>query len=266
MKAPISAAVLAMSVTTTGCTVTVDSHSEVAREEKRFTVTGVAELRLTTFDGSIQIQAWDKPEILVEIEKRGPTKESLNEVTVTADQKGNRIELEAKRPRKESITVGFRRSPSASLIVSVPRETNIVARSGDGSIKIERVNGRIELRTGDGSITAREVSGELLFDTSDGSVRVDRAQGRLSVDTGDGSVDVDGEITTGDGSVSLYIPAGFNAEIDAHTGDGSIRSDLEGLPSPNREDSRRTLRGKVGEGGKLLRIRTGDGAIRLGTS
>ena len=34
------------------------------------------------------------------------------------------------------------------------------------------------------------------------------------------------EITTGDGSVSLYLPPDFSAELDAHTGDGSIRNDL----------------------------------------
>ena len=176
---------------------TVDSHSEVQREEKRFTVTGTPDLRLTTFDGSIQIQSWDKPDVLVEIERRGPTKASLESIEVIANQKGDRIDLEVKRPRSESYRVGFHRTPSASLIVSVPRDVNIVARTGDGSIKIERVNGRIELRTGDGSIRAAEVSGELEFNTSDGSVGVQKAHGRLSVDTGDGSVDVGGMLVGG---------------------------------------------------------------------
>jgi len=287
-----SVAVLGM--LTAGCTVTVDSHSEVVREEKRFSVTGIADLRITTFDGSIQIQSWDKPDILVEIEKRGPTQASLGSLEVITEQKANRIELEVKRPRSESFRVGFNRSPSANLVVSVPRDVNIVGRTGDGSISIEGLNGRIELRTGDGSIRASEVSGVLQFDTNDGSVGVQNAQGRLSVDTGDGSVDVGGtlsavklhtgdgsvvyradqgstmsenwDITTGDGSVSLYLPKGFGAELDAQTGDGSIRSDLEGMPPPTRDNSRRTLRGKIGEGGRLLRIRTGDGAIRVGTS
>ena len=31
----------------------------------------------------------------------------------------------------------------------------------------------------------------------------------------------DWDITTGDGSVSLYLPSDFGAELDAHTGDGS---------------------------------------------
>ena len=74
------------------------------------------------------------------------------------------------------------------------------------------------------------------------------------------------EITTGDGSVAVYLPRGFAADLDAHTGDGTIRSDLEGLPSPSGENSRRTLLGKIGEGGKQFRIRTGDGAIRLRTN
>jgi DUF4097 and DUF4098 domain-containing protein YvlB len=294
MKLPILATVVGLGMLGAACTVTVDSHSEILREEKRFSVTGIADLRLTTFDGSIQIQSWDKPDILVEIEKRGPTKASLGSLEVIAEQKGNRIDVEVKRPASESFTVGFNRSPSANLVVSVPRDVNIVGRTGDGSIKIERVTGRIDLRTGDGSIRANEVAGELRFDTSDGSVAVQKAQGRLSVDTGDGSVDVGGtlsavklhtgdgsvvyraeqgstmsenwDITTGDGSVSLYLPRGFGAELDAHTGDGSIRSDIDGLPPPTREESRRSLKGRIGDGGKLLRIRTGDGAIQLGTT
>ena len=82
-----------------------------------------------------------------------------------------------KRPRAESFSgFGFHQTASARLIVSVPRDVNVVARSGDGSITIERVNGRLELRTGDGSIRASDVGGELILDTGDGSVTVEGAQ------------------------------------------------------------------------------------------
>jgi DUF4097 and DUF4098 domain-containing protein YvlB len=277
-----------------GCTVTVDSHSEILREEKQFKVTGMPDVRLTTFDGGIEIQGWDKPHVSVEIEKRGPSRQALEQLEVVSSQNGNLIELEVKRPRSESFSgIGLHQTAYAKLIVSVPLNSHIRARSGDGSIRIERVNGRIELRTSDGSIRASEVTGELSFDTSDGSVTVDRAQGRLAVDTGDGSVSVTGrlasvklhtgdgsvvyraesgaamadnwDITTGDGTVSVYLPPGFSAELDAHTGDGSIRSEIDGLSSPSGE-ARRTLKGTIGGGGRLLRIRTGDGAIRLRTN
>lgn len=275
-----------------GCTVTVDSQSEIVRDEKRFTVAGTPTVRVTTFDGSIQIQSWDKPDVLVEIEKRGPTRESVDALEVKTSQDGNTIELEVKQPRRESFTgIGFQRSASARLIVSVPRRADIRARSGDGSIRIERVNGRIDLHTGDGSLHATEVAGELTLHTGDGSVTVDGAEGSLALDTGDGGVNVTGkltsvrlhtgdgsiiyraqpgttmtedwEITTGDGGVSLYLPSDFGAELDAHTGDGSIRNDLDVESGGRTEMTRRTVRGRLGAGGRQLRIRTGDGSIRL---
>lgn len=282
----------------TACVVAVDSHSEIVREEKRFTVDGTPDVRVATFDGSIQIQAWDKPGILVEIEKRGPSKAAVEALQVVVEQKGNVIDLEVKRPKNESFgRLGFQQTAYARLVVSVPRTANIRARSGDGSIRIERVTGRLELRTGDGSIRASEVSGDMNFDTGDGSVVVEGAEGQLVVDTGDGSVNVSGmlgavtlhtgdgsvvyratpgssmtnawDITTGDGSVTLYLPRDFGADIDAHTGDGRITSDLgDPLERADREKdrdekNRRTLRGQIGTGGQLLRVRTGDGAIRL---
>ena len=289
------AAVVVWGVAASACTVTVDSHSEILREEKQFKVAGTPTLRLTTFDGAIEIQGWDKPHVVVEIEKRGGSRQALDDLEVKTQQNGDVIELEVKRPRAESFRgIGLHRAAYARLIVSVPRRANIDARSGDGSIKIERVDGKLVLRTSDGSIRASDITGELSLDTNDGSVTVENAQGRLLVDTGDGSVNVTGrlatvklhtgdgsvvyraepgsamaddwEITTGDGTVSVYLPAGFGADVDAHTGDGSIRSDIDGLESPARESARRTLKGKIGEGGKLLRIRTGDGTIRLRTN
>jgi DUF4097 and DUF4098 domain-containing protein YvlB len=288
----LSGALVLPALLAAGCTITVDSQGQIVREEKRFTVSGTPAVRVTTFDGSIQIQSWDNPDVLVEIEKRGPTREAIDALEVKTSQDGNTVEVEVKQPRRESFTgIGIHRSASARLIVSVPRRANVSARSGDGSIQIDRVNGLIELNTGDGSIRAGRVAGELKLHTGDGSVTVEDADGRLDIDTGDGSVTVGGkltavrlhtgdgsivyraqagtamsedwEITTGDGGVSLYLPADFGAELDAHTGDGTIRNDLSLEGGGTGEVSRRTVRGRIGAGGRQLRIRTGDGSINL---
>jgi DUF4097 and DUF4098 domain-containing protein YvlB len=277
-----------------GCTVTLDSQSQIVRDEKRFTVEGSPTVRVTTFDGSIHVQSWDKPEVLVEIEKRGATREAVDALEVKSSQNGSTIEVEVKKPKGESFTgFGFHQSATARLIVSVPRQADVRARSGDGSILIERVNGRLEAHTGDGSIRATDVAGELTLTTGDGSVTVDGADGRLELETGDGSVNVAGkltrvrlhtgdgsivyraqpgtamsddwDITTGDGGVSLYLPPDFGAELDAHTGDGSIRNDLDVAQSGAADENRKTVRGRLGAGGRQLRIRTGDGSIRLRT-
>jgi DUF4097 and DUF4098 domain-containing protein YvlB len=307
MRRAALSGLLVSSLTATGCMVSVDSQALIVRDEKRFSVTGTPQLNLTTFDGAIEIRSWDKPDVLVEIEKRGPTRESVDALVVVSDQSGSRITVEVKRPKTESFrTFGLNQSSSAKLVVMVPRETNVVAQSGDGSIRVERITGTIELRTGDGSIRASQVDGVITLNTGDGSVHVDGGSGRIDVDTGDGSVDVAGNLTavklhtgdgsivyraessaemsddwdimTGDGSVTLYLPPQFSAELDARTNDGGIRSELrlaaekaeaeEGANEnpPSREESRRALRGRLGDGGRQLKIRTGDGTIRLRAS
>ena len=294
MKSILPAAALAAALPFATACVVVDSQAHITRDEKRFSIDGVPDLRLTTFDGAIEIRSGDAKSVIVEIEKRGSTKESIEQLKIEAKQDGNRIDVEVKRPSAGDVVIfGIGRiSPTAKLIVTMPREGNVVARSGDGSIRVEGVRGALQLRTGDGSIRATDVGGKITLVTGDGSVTLENAEGELDVDTGDGSVSVagkptvlrlhtgDGSITfraeegtrmggdwslsTGDGGVAVYLPSGFGAEIDAHTGDGTIRSELD--VSSDGESSRRTLRGRLGAGGRSLKIRTGDGAIRLKTS
>lgn len=293
MKRPICVGIVLLAgAVASGCVVSVDSQGQIVRDEKRFSVDGIPELSLKTFDGAIEIQSWDRPEVIVEIEKRGATREAVDSVVIESTQKGNRIELEAKRPRSETFSgFGLHISTSAKFRVSVPRRSTIVARTSDGAIHLSGVDGRFDLRTGDGAIRVSDVAGELTLNTGDGSVNVDRAEGRLTLETGDGGVNVAGRLTavkmhtgdgsivyrvepgatmsdewdisTGDGSVALYLPSSFGAELDAHTGDGTIRSDLDVSIAGLTENNKRTLRGRVGDGGKRLRVRTGDGSISL---
>jgi DUF4097 and DUF4098 domain-containing protein YvlB len=291
MKSAVPSLLLVASALASACAITADSQAQIVREERRFAASGTPDVRLTTFDGSIEIQSWNRPDVVIEIEKRGATREAVEALEVKANQDGNRIELEVKRPHAEGFSgFGFHRSASAKLIVSIPRRAHVRARSGDGSISIERVNGRLELRTGDGSIRAADVGGEMTLSTGDGSVTVEKADGRLDVNTGDGGVEVSGrlgalrlhtgdgavvfraesgtrleddsEITTGDGGVTVFLPRDFDAELDAHTGDGRIHNELD-VAASGADGNRRTVRGRLGAGGRQLRIRTGDGAIRL---
>jgi DUF4097 and DUF4098 domain-containing protein YvlB len=286
-------------VSSSACVVGVDSQGQIVREEKRFTVEGTPEVRLGTFDGAIEIRSSEANQVLVEIEKRGPTREAVEALVVESNQQGQRITVEVKHPRKESFNgFGFNMSASARLIVTVPRRSDIVAKTGDGAIRLDSVNGRLELRTGDGSIRVADATGELVLNTGDGGITVDGAEGTLALETGDGGVNVEGklstvkmrtgdgsivyrvnpgarmdddwDISTGDGSVSLYLPGGFSADLDAHTGDGGIRNELgvEDLEKSadrdhERERDKKRLRARLGDGGHRLRIETGDGAITL---
>jgi DUF4097 and DUF4098 domain-containing protein YvlB len=288
--------VLASAWLAAGCDVSVGVHSNglryVERETRDFQVAGTPDITLSTFDGAIEIRAWDRSEVSIEIEKRGPNKEAVSQIEVKATQSGDRITLKVQRPN-ERASFGFSTSVSARVIASVPRQANVDAQSNDGAISIERVAGTATLNTRDGSVKAAETSGDLRVHTGDGSIALERVDGRVNADTIDGSITLDGrlegvrlktsdgsirvragagsrmaddwDIQTADGSVTIDVPEPFDADLDAHTGDGTVSVGsltVKGAVSM----SRRSVRGQLGSGGRSLRISTGDGWITISRS
>jgi hypothetical protein len=271
-----------------GCAINLSAEQWVGKEDKSFAVTGTPELSLKTFDGSIQVTTWDKPVVGVTIERRAGSQAEGEALKVNTSQDGNRIVVEALKPERE-VQVGFHVGRSVRFIVNVPKQTNLEARTGDGSIAVTGVKGRFELHTGDGSITGTGLDGEVVANTGDGSVSLEGVTGSVDVHTGDGSVSIAGapsvlkahtgdgsvslaldsgttmskdwEVTTGDGGVHVKLPASVNAELDASTGDGRIHAGDFGMKASGED--RQDLRGRLGSGGPTLKLRSGDGSITL---
>jgi DUF4097 and DUF4098 domain-containing protein YvlB len=295
-SAGLASLVVMLAAGATGCVVRVDSDGFRLREEKRFTTKGRPTVQLSTFDGPIVVRGWDRDEVSVEVEKRGRDKAAAEAIDVVAEQKGDVVRVEARKKElreERSYGIGWNGiSRSAKLVVSVPTGSDLVVRTGDGSIRVEHVTGRVELKSADGSVTGRELTGDILAHTEDGAIKLEGIDGRcdaasedgsiavqgrfegLRVSTEDGSVvvranagskiDRDWNLSTGDGSLVLYVADGLGADVDARTGDGSVRLD-SGLDfaRDDGERSRSTLRGRLGAGGPRLVMRTGDGTIRL---
>jgi DUF4097 and DUF4098 domain-containing protein YvlB len=274
-----------------GCDITVNGlggDRYVERDKKEFQVSGTPDVVLATFDGSIEVRAWDRPDVSVEIEKRGPDKDATDRMQVTATQSGNRITVEVKNPEQHRASIGFSASRSAKLIASVPRQANIETRSGDGTIIIERVNGRVTVNTGDGTVRLTDLTGEIRVHTGDGTVALERVDGRVDAETGDGSMRLDGklqavhlktgdgtvqvrvaegsrmeddwDVRTGDGSLGVELPDKFDADLDAHTDGGHITLTHHAVKG---EVTKQTVRGQLGTGGRTLRLSTGDGPITI---
>lgn len=279
-----------------GCRMNIDTQAFIERDEKRFATAGPVDLDLSTFDGSIEIRSWDRTDALVAIEKRGQDKAAVDRIAVIAGQTGRTVSVHVQHDGPTTVIgIGRVLSTRARLVVTAPRAANVVARTGDGAITLERIDGRVDLRTGDGRITVVDVRGDVLAESGDGSLTLDGVSGRVEARTGDGSVRVSGtpgvlRIRTGDGAVSLRIrhgaamtddwtidtgegpitaelPSGFNAMIEADPGaDGRVRNELDlvHVSGPGAgQTARGLLTGQLGRGGKRLTLRTGDGTIRL---
>jgi hypothetical protein len=281
-------ALVAAAVLGTACSINVSADQHVGKEEKSFNVSGKPELSLKTFDGSIEVTSWDKPVVGLTIERRAGSQAEAEALKVNTSQDGNRIVVEAVQPERE-VQVGFHVGRSVRFIVSVPKQTDLIARTGDGSIDVTGVHGKIEMRTGDGSVKATGLDGDVIAHTGDGSVTLEGVKGNVDVNTGDGSMLIDGapavvkahsgdgsvtlrldsgttitkdwEVSTGDGAVSVQLPANVNAELDASTGDGAISASDFGLRTT--EEDQHDLRGRIGSGGPTLKLRSGDGSITV---
>jgi hypothetical protein len=290
-------AVLGALAAAPACSIDIHGSETSQREEKRFTVdTGEpVELEVRTFDGSIQVRSWDMNEVRVEIERRGPDQASIERLEVRTAQEGNRLVVDAVRPAGQGSVNGFGPwvvSQSVHFTVTAPRRLTLRAETGDGSVEASDLQGAIDLRSGDGGVMASRVEGQLTLRTGDGSILADNISGQVEADSGDGSIEIAGRlerldvrtgdgsvraealsgsemkddwrVTTGDGRITFRVPQGFNAEVEAHTGDGRVR--IEGLDSPVTEDqdgNRRDVRGRLGSGGRALYLRSGDGSIEL---
>ena len=266
-----------LALATSACAINLDAAKYTDREERRFTVSGKPEIVLSTFDGAIDVKAWDRPEVLVTVEKQADNAEAAKKIVVAFAQDGNRITVEIKKPEAfEGVQIGMHTSRSASVTIMMPKDGDLQARSGDGSITLAGITGRIDVKSGDGGIKGTSLDGDLTVHTGDGAVTLDDVKGRLELSTGDGGVNVKGalsrvkartgdggvtiralpgsttgddwEITTGDGAMTVELPAGFAAEVDAHTGDGGIS--VEGLTHRRREARRRAPRRPEGHDGR----------------
>jgi hypothetical protein len=282
--------VLVIAFGSAACAIDVSGNEATTREEKRFTVSSSepVELKIQTFDGGIAVRAWDKNEVLVEIERRAPDQAAAEAIVVNQTQEGNRIVLEAPSAGHQNV-IRLGVSRSVHFTVTAPRRVVVEARTGDGAIDVTDLQGTVDLNSGDGRIQVSNVEGKLKVHTGDGSISVERASGAVDADSGDGSVDVAGRldevavrtgdgsvhvdaadgssmksdwrITTGDGRISLRVPNGFNASVDASTGDGSVHVDgISNPPGDNGSDRKRVV-GQLGAGGSTLLLRSGDGSI-----
>ena len=143
VRAAMAASALTTLLAGPGCIdlVGADINKYVEREEKRFSTTGTPDVALSTFDGSIEIRAWDKPEVEVIVEKRASSKEAAQEIEIHTEQHGNQVTVDVKAPRMTGFAIHFSRS--AKLIVSMPASSNVTAKSGDGAIDLTRITGQL---------------------------------------------------------------------------------------------------------------------------
>ncbi len=139
------------------------------------------------------------------------------------------------------------------FVAQVPAGVRFAGVNVNGSVEATGLTAPVTLHTVNGSVTLETAAGEASGETVNGGVHATvrgAGQGRLSFETVNGSID-------------LAVASGLSADVTAETVNGTIESDfpitLTGRINP------RHLEGRIGQGGRELRLHTVNGGIRLRT-
>lgn len=180
------------------------------------------------------------------------------------------------------------RRMSVDVTVQIPRGVRLHAATGNGAVSIDGVGAEATVSTGNGRMRITNVSGEVEASSGNGEVWIDRAagpvhatsgngditvratRGPITATSGNGDIDVemqelqldgDMEFSTGNGAITVSVPAGFSGELSADTGNGHFSTDFPmTLQGRFREGH---VRGTIGAGGRRVRLNSGNGRIEL---
>ena len=176
------------------------------------------------------------------------------------------VDFEVRLPRGVKIRV---MSGNGEVMVS-GATAEVQASSGNGTVSVASSGGPVRASSGNGDVDVSEAGGEVTARSGNGDVRVTTSSGPVSAYSGNGSIDArmsslkgtaDMSFRTGNGDITLMLPANFEGEIDARLPNGRLESDFP-LRVEGRLDPRR-LRATIGRGGPRISIMSGSGGAEI---
>ncbi|GAB4363545.1 MAG: hypothetical protein OHK0021_07460 [Bryobacter sp.] len=205
-------------------------------------------IELQTFNGGVEIIAWEKEEIDISGVKYAATPEKLEQVDIEVDSSPDAIRIRTIRPEGQRCPCG------AKYILRVPKRVElrkIVATNGslkttglEGMAVLETSNGKIEmsrhigearLRTSNASIIINGLRGDFVGKTSNGPIRVSDLEGSFSADTSNASIEADIRKLPGgrpvrayssNGGLELRLPDYKDQPLELDTSNAGIKLSL----------------------------------------
>jgi DUF4097 and DUF4098 domain-containing protein YvlB len=207
-------------------------------------------IRVENVNGTVEIIAWDKPEVALEAVKTAREQDGLDrmhlKIEATTHELSIKTELEKKWKFWDNMNAQVRYKLMVPAGVTLERISVVNA-----NIEVTGVKGRVNLQSVNGGIKAREMTSDGTFGTVNGSVEVE--YGALS-----GRPEI--ELETVNGSCSLKLPATAAFDLDADTVNGHISCDF---PITLTKSGRHELRGSVNGGGARVELDSVNGGLSV---
>jgi DUF4097 and DUF4098 domain-containing protein YvlB len=236
-------------------------------------------LSVVNRNGSIQIGSWDGEEVKIHaVKKSRYGEDELKKVDIQITPNGKDLEI-------KTVCSAWNCKVSVDYEILVPSHGCVgKVVTSNGSINIADVSGQVTAETSNGSIVGKELKGGINAETTNGSIKLNGVAGSAAAATTNGSIHIrdanttSAETTNGNvevevkatpeqdikfastnGSVTVRVASGVNADVKMSTCNGRVSAtDVKAI-----EATRTRLNGKLGNGGKQLRIETSNGNATL---
>jgi hypothetical protein len=175
-----------------------------------------------------------------------------DDATASAIAKQIRIITDGGEIRSEGPSQRGRTSWSVSYDVYVPNQTNVEATTENGGISAKEIRGKMNFEATNGGIHLSDVGGSVHARTTNGGVTAD-----LSGTTWQGQ---GLDLQTTNGGATVYVPRGYNAQLETGTTNGGMRVDF---PITVRGSLNRGISTQLGSGGPLVRVVTTNGGVHI---
>jgi len=156
------------------------------------------------------------------------------------------------QPRADAPAGSAHSDVVVDFVVKVPAGVRLLARTINGSVDARDLESHADIRT---------VNGKVTISTS-GTATAETVNGAIDASIGNAAGTEPLDFHTVNGSVTLRLPKGTNAELHAETSNGHFESELP-ITVQNFNGRRRRVDGTVGSGGRRIELHTVNGSIRL---
>lgn len=256
-------------------------------EESTYLAPSGKNVKIENQNGRTHVIGEDREDILVRLVKRAraetddAAQDLVGDIRVKATEANGTLLLEVATPRK------WNHHGQTNLEVRVPRGHSIYVSTNNGKVCVEGLRSSVCARSSNGSIRIEDVVGDINITTSNAKVCCDCTCGNLSARSSNGkielydhkgsinastsnaliraSVEAMGEggvvLATSNGRIVLDLPDEADAEVDVRVDNGVIRTQRELTPRTTKAAGR--LRGRLGNGGTPIKLRTSNASISL---
>ncbi|MDR3746540.1 MAG: DUF4097 family beta strand repeat-containing protein [Acidobacteriota bacterium] len=229
----------------------IPAYAEVTQEFHRTVpLSANGEVSLSNINGNVEITGWDRNEVQIDAVKKARDQQRLDEARIEVEAGSTSVRIKTEYPHH-----GTNNNPATvHYTLHVPQNARID--------KIDLVNG---------SLTVQKINGEIQASLTNGKARIDDLAGPVEISSVNGGIEANYaslnnvreiRLKSVNGSIQLGLPASPNADINASTVNGGLRTDFP--LQVKGEFIGHHLSGTLGSGGTRIELENVNGSIRIG--